>query len=173
MAFYLVFGLRELGALQGIELRTHDAVKALLADPTPAPDVVIVSIDDNDIGALGGQYPTTNSLRSWRAPLRWRRGRRVDLYRDRRSAPARMLWRRRSPRTAHSASRSWERMVRRAFVSRLPCQNRHLRFSDVPVDDDGVARRALLLVSDADGYVCPLQCNSRSGFLSKGACARA
>lgn len=153
VAFYLVFGLRELGALQGIELRTHDAVKALLADPTPAPDVVIVSIDDNDIGALGWPIPDDKLAAIMEAAAAAGAAAvGVDLYRDRPvGAGADAL---EVAFTAHSAfgisklgTDGQESIRPPDYLARTGT----FGFSDVPVDDDGVARRALLLVSDADG----------------------
>lgn len=153
VAFAIVAGAREAGLLQSSELRVYDAVKSFSVVHQPASDVVIVPITDTDISAWG--WPVTDARLATlintiadAGPLAIG----LDIYRDR---PVGDGWD--ELQSAFSKGKA-------VAISKLPgpdstaisppsfvLESKAYGFSDVPIDADGIARRALLLVADEAG----------------------
>ena len=156
VAAWLVIGLavggaNALGWLEKIELLFYDTAIALSSAPVADAPVVLVGATDVDLGAYGWPLPDDRlaaAIESLAAAGAVAVG--VDLYRDRpvggdEQVLAEVLGRRGNV----------------VFVSKLSAGNlaaidapRVIRggsqvgFADIPVDDDGISRRALLFAED-------------------------
>ncbi|MFY2823863.1 CHASE2 domain-containing protein [Ruegeria sp. MALMAid1280] len=141
--------LRQRGVLEPLELVQYDWTTTVAADPEPIADVVLVPVSDRDLGEWGWPVPDSHLsqiIRNLLAAGATTVG--VDIYRD---VPA---------------GEGLEDLLdvlndpRVVVISKLP-DHRGVRieapagartgFSDIPIDPDGVGRRALLLVNTQDG----------------------
>lgn len=144
-----VFGLRATGALQALELSHYDLVTTRLAQSEPVSDVVLLALTDADLSRWGWPVPDAQIAQIIQAALRAGASAvGVDIYRD---IPVG------SERAALLEAVSDPRVV---TISRLPSADSvaidapdgaKTGFSDIPIDPDGVVRRALLLVNTEDG----------------------
>lgn len=144
-----VFGLRATGALQAWELSHYDLVTTRLAEQSRVPDVVLLAITDADLARWGWPVPDGEIARITQAALQaGARAVGVDIYRD---VPVG------SGRAALLKALSDPRVV---TISRLSTGDAigidapdgvKTGFADIPIDPDGVARRALLLVNTKEG----------------------
>ncbi|NVO56902.1 CHASE2 domain-containing protein [Rhodobacteraceae bacterium B1Z28] len=141
--------LRQKGLLEPLELVHYDWTTTITADPEPIEDVVLVTVSDEDLGEWGWPVPDSHLsqiIRNLLAAGATTVG--VDIYRD---VPAGagledLLEVLNDPRVV--------------VISKLP-DHRGVQidapagtrsgFSDIPIDPDGVGRRALLLVNTQDG----------------------
>ncbi len=144
-----LLGLRQKGLLEPLELVHYDWTTAFYPDPEPIEDVVLVAISDEDLGEWGWPVPDSQLSQIIRNLLTagvTTVG--VDVYRDVPSGAGLedLLEVLNDPRVV--------------VISKLP-DHRGVQidvpagartgFSDIPIDPDGVARRALLLVNTQDG----------------------
>ncbi len=146
----VLVGLRGGGLLQGMELKVHDVAKAFQADRTPAPDVVIVPIDEEDIAAWG--WPIADERLASIVRAASGAGAAVlgvDLYRDLPVGSGQSELTTVFAQTGAIAISKLGSAGQQGIPppSYLLASGAH-GFSDVPLDADGVARRALLLVND-------------------------
>ncbi|MFK7744644.1 MAG: CHASE2 domain-containing protein [Roseobacter sp.] len=147
MSGALVWGARTLGWLQSAELWQYDVTTTALAAREPLDDVTLVGLTDKDFNKSGWPIPDAELARLIQAILS--NGARtvgIDIYRE-------------SP-VGDGNEQLMEvlRDPRVVIISRLPDETEagvgapkgvQLGFADVPIDTDGVARRALLLVNRA------------------------
>lgn len=143
-----VLGLRAAGALQSWELWQYDVTSAALATDTPVPDVVLVALTDADLTRWG--WPVSDGRVSALAQAALDAGASavgIDIYRD---APVR------DGREELARVLEDPRVV---VISKLAGaddagiaapEGARTGFADIPIDPDGVARRALLLVNTGD-----------------------
>ncbi|QJF51874.1 CHASE2 domain-containing protein [Roseobacter ponti] len=166
--FAVIAGLRAAGALQRIELVQYDRTVARLADNAPAGDVVIVAIGEEDLARWGWPLPDeklAELLEALKEAGATAIG--VDIYRDNPVAPGSAALTR-----AFDDSRSvWITMLGASGANAIrgPAfaeSTDSTGFADVPVDPDGVVRRALLLTSDGTGV--SLSFAARLAFLATG-----
>lgn len=153
-----VAAARQSALLAAAEFWLHDWMQARLAADGLAPDVAIVALDDAAIAAWGWPLPDAVLARLVDAAVAaGARAVGVDLYRDRPVGEG-------LPDLAAAMARPGVVGVfalPRADAPGIappvaaPAADRH-GFADVPIDDDGRARRALLLVSDAGGVALSL-----------------
>lgn len=152
-----VWAVREAGLLQGAELAAYDVFAAWRADPRPAPaQVALVRIREEEIAKYGHPLPDAILAEALaRIAAAQPRAIGVDLYRV---APA-----------AGAERAGWDALARAAADPRVVFIEKHpeegesgvpapdfatpdqVGFSDLPVDPDGVLRRALLFLWDAQG----------------------
>ena len=144
-----ITGLRATGTLQVWELSHYDLVTSNLARPETVPDVVLLALTDADLAQWGWPVPDGQIARLAEASLK--RGARavgVDIYRD---IPAG------TGREALLDVLADERVVTISRLSTFEAagieapQGVKTGFADIPIDPDGVARRALLLVNTQEG----------------------
>ncbi|WP_295315571.1 adenylate/guanylate cyclase domain-containing protein [Roseobacter sp.] len=166
--FAVIAGLRAAGALQRIELVHYDRTVARLANTEPAGDVVIVAIGEEDLARWGWPLPDeklAELLEALKGAGATAIG--VDIYRDNPVAPGSAALTR-----AFDNSRSvWITMLGASGANAIrgPAfaeSADSTGFADVPVDPDGVVRRALLLTSDGAGV--SLSFAARLAFLAAG-----
>jgi adenylate cyclase len=161
-----VWLLRMTGLLQGAELAAYDAFSAWrAAAPSAPPPIALVRIREEEIAKYGHPLPDAVLARALeRIEAAQARAIGVDLYRV---APV-----------AGASQEGWQALARAAsnprvvFIEKLPEGQEpgvpapefagpdQLGFSDLPVDADGVVRRALLYLWDDAGEAAsalPLQ----------------
>jgi adenylate cyclase len=145
----LLVVLRNKGKLEPFELAHYDWTTSAISQRTQAEDVILVAISDHDLGQWGWPIPDAqlaqiveNLLEAGAAAVG------VDIYRD---VPAG------AGRESLLEALDDPKVV---VISKLPGEDGsgiaappgvRTGFSDIPIDTDGVARRALLLVSDPQG----------------------
>lgn len=149
LAGLFVLGLRYFGALQTLELDQYDVSMARLAEPQVLSDVVLLALTDEDLARWGWPVPDAQIAAITQASLNaGARAVGVDIYRD---VPvgdgrAELLEILADPRVT--------------VISRLETdgvggvaapEGVRSGFADIPIDPDGVARRALLLVNTENG----------------------
>lgn len=146
---FAILGLRGIGTLQSLELTQYDMTTAALAENSVTKDIVFVALTDTDLAQWGWPVPDNQLALLIKAALS--AGARtvgVDIYRD---VPAG------SGRDTLLDVLNDPRVI---VISRLPDEGipeilapagARSGFSDVPIDPDGVARRALLMVNTQDG----------------------
>ena len=152
-----VWALRAAGLLQGAELAAYDAFSAWRAAPPSAPaQVALVRIREEEIAKYGHPLPDAILARALeRIEAAGPRAIGVDLYRV---APA-----------ADAPREGWDALARAAADPRVVLLEKRpegaepgvpapafaapdqIGFSDLPVDADGVVRRALLYLWDDAG----------------------
>lgn len=145
-----IVAVRNGGVFQPLELAHYDLALARAAEDSLAQDVVVVAIGDGDLAEWGWPVPDgflARVVEAVGAAGAATIG--IDLYRDRPSGPgAEQLEAALSDPRVISISKldtGGELMIAPHPATRA--ENRY-GFSDVPLDLDGVARRALLLASD-------------------------
>ncbi|WP_171236857.1 CHASE2 domain-containing protein [Ruegeria sp. HKCCA6837] len=141
--------LRKKGILEPLELLQYDWTTSAFAEDKPIADVYLAAINDKDLGEWGWPVPdlqlaqiVSNLLASGATTVG------VDIYRDvpvgeGRDALLEVL----SDPRVFVISKLQDGET--AGIS-AP-QDSHTGFADIPIDPDGVARRALLLVNSHDG----------------------
>ena len=146
--------LRHRGLLEPLELIHYDWTTNAIANPEPIPDVVLVTVSESDLGKWGWPVPDdqlAEIIKILLAAGATTVG--VDIYRD---VPAG------EGREDLIDVLSDSRVV---VISKLPDQRGvqigtpagvRSGFSDIPIDPDGVGRRALLLVNSLDGILLSL-----------------
>jgi adenylate cyclase len=152
LAFVVVSILRQTGMLQQVEMLHHDWSVAASSIDTPSGDVVLVTLQEEDLVgwgwpiadaklaeillAVGHAEPTAIGL---------------DIYRDKPVAPGALDLKRAFAETGAIAI---SKLDANGSLSILPpaylIDDGRFGFSDIPVDVDvdGVVRRALLMVND-------------------------
>ena len=151
--FLFVFAARETGFLQPAEMLLYDTATALGADRHLASDVVTVPIDEQDLTAWGWPVPD-EKLASIVSALAGAGAVAigVDLYRDRPVPPG-------SDELAAAFAKGPATAIYKLGAGdkssigppEYTLESGNYGFSDTPLDFDGLARRALLLVSDDSG----------------------
>ena len=150
---------REAGWLQEAELAAYDQFafrRALRAELEP-PNVALVRIREEEIARYGHPLPDAVLARALeRIEAAGARAIGLDLYRAARAAgtdPAgwRERWPAPGPIRASSSSRSARSRACPASRRRSSRRPDQVGFSDLPIDPDGVLRRGLLFLWDADG----------------------
>ena len=142
----LIVALQNKGVLEPLELAQYDWTTSAIAENTQTEDVYLVAISDQDLGQWGWPIPDAqlailidNLLEAGAAAIG------VDIYRD---VPA---------GSGHESLLETLDDPKVVVISKLPDESGsgiaappgvRTGFSDIPIDPDGVARRALLLVSD-------------------------
>ncbi|WP_305984524.1 adenylate/guanylate cyclase domain-containing protein [Roseibium sp. MMSF_3544] len=152
-AVFLAFALlRFLGVLQSLELTHYDFALSSLADQDQTPDVVIVAVEEADLGVWG--WPLSDLRLAQLAQAALDANAKVvgiDIYRDRSVQPGsedlnQVL---QDARVITIAKLSQDGGI----LIQAPAQSARagtFGFSDVPLDVDGVARRTLLVVTDGE-----------------------
>jgi adenylate cyclase len=152
-----VWALRAAGLLQGAELAAYDAFSAWrAAPPSGSAQVALVQIREEEIAKYGHPLPDAVLARALeRIEAAQPRAIGVDLYRVAPGADA--------PRDSWRALAQAAADPRVVFIEKLPegpqpgvpapafAAPDQIGFSDLPVDDDGVVRRALLYLWDDAG----------------------
>jgi len=159
LAAAAVLALRAAGAFAGPELWLHDRFVAVRESTRPAhpvrdePEVVLVTIDEDDVRAHGHPLPDATLARALRtlagagaAAIG------VDLYRDEPVPPGTDAL---AALAAAEPRIVFVEKVQDAMADGVPppafASPERVAASDVVVDSDGVVRRALLYVWDAEG----------------------
>ncbi|MEM1164551.1 MAG: CHASE2 domain-containing protein, partial [Pseudomonadota bacterium] len=145
LAGALIWGLRATGWLQQAELWQYDITTAALAGPEPLPDVTLVALTDADLSRSGWPVSDTHLARLAEAALdAGARTVGIDLYRDLPVGEGRdrLLSVLQDPKVVVISRLADAETT--AITAPLEAQS---GFADVPIDPDGVARRALLLVT--------------------------
>lgn len=149
----IVVTTRELGALQVAELRLHDRAVATFARPELAPDVTIISVDDEALETWGWPLPDETLAALINAATE--AGARVvgvDIYRDRPVGRGQDALVAAFETTGAIGIFSLGSNGLPGIAPPVATQALGTNgFSDMLIDDDGVARRALLVVSDDAG----------------------
>ncbi|MGD9295437.1 MAG: CHASE2 domain-containing protein [Roseobacter sp.] len=161
-----VFALRAAGALQAWELSQYDLVTTLLAENSLVPDVVLLALTDADLARWGWPVPDGEIASITTAALKGGAGAvGLDIYRD---VPVG------AGRAALLEILADPRVV---TISRLPSAEAvgieapdglKTGFSDIPIDPDGVARRALLLVNTNEGIALSFPMQLAMTFMGQG-----
>lgn len=144
-----VFGLRAAGGLQAWELSQYDLVTTHLAEQNPVSNVVLLALTDADLARWGWPVPDGQIARITSVALEGRaRAVGVDIYRDMpvgngRAALLEVLA---DPRVVIIS-----RLASAEAVGIVAPDGVKTGFADIPIDPDGVARRALLLVNTEAG----------------------
>lgn len=158
----LIIELRHRGVLEPLERIQYDWTTSALSSPEPAGDVYLVAIADADLVDWGWPVPDdrlsqiTKTLLDAGASVVG-----VDLYRD---FPV-----------GEGRDELMDTLLdpRVVVISKLPDGKGagipappgvRAGFSDIPIDADGVARRALLLVQTQDGIVLSLPMQMAATF---------
>jgi adenylate cyclase len=163
LVFAVLFGLRSLGALEGLELPVYDWQLRLSAgSPAKRAPVVLVTITDRDIAELG-TWPVPDEVLAKALESLSRAGARaigLDIYRDVPVPPG---------REALNATLTKNAQIVGAMLLprgdnpgvRPPAvlAGERAGFTDFVVDDDGRVRRGLLMVDDGKNvfYSMPLR----------------
>jgi adenylate cyclase len=151
--FAAVAALRSAGQLQRLELAHYDGLVARSAASQTAPDVVIVSIEEEDLKVWGwplSDYQLALIIQTLTAADVAAIG--IDIYRDNPVTPGSGAL-----QAAFAAANAvWIAKLDQDGDFSIPppgfaVQTNHVGFSDIPVDFDGVARRALVLVNGKAG----------------------
>ena len=163
LVFAVLFGLRSLGALEGLELPVYDWHLRLHAgSPSKRPPVVLVTITDRDIAELG-TWPVPDEVLAKALETLSRAGARaigLDIYRDVPVPPGRD--------TLNAVLSKNPQIVGAMLLPRgdnpgvrppAVLAGERAGFTDVVVDDDGRVRRGLLMVDDGKNvfYSMPLR----------------
>lgn len=145
----VVMGLRQVGLLEGWELRVYDATTTRLARAEPLPDVALLAVTDDDLARWGWPLPDARLAEITRAALQAGASAvGVDIYRDvpvgdGRAALLKVLQNPKVTVISRLKTDSASRVAAPPGVTE--------GFADIPIDADGVARRALLLVNTENG----------------------
>lgn len=153
VAIAAVGGGRALGLLEPAELRLHDWTRARLAAERLAPDVVVIALGDAEFDRWGWPLPDAVLARLIEAAAQvGARAVGVDLFRDRPVGEGLEALRAAMARPGVVGIFGLPRASDPGIAPPLaaPAIERH-GFADMPIDDDGLARRALLLVTEAEG----------------------
>ncbi len=153
LAFCLVSALRLTGGLERFELIHHDKVTSRVALVEPAPDVVLVTVEEQDLATWGWPLPDAKIAeillaidRSDPAAIG------LDIYRDSSvGIGADALTKAFDETSAIAISKLGPEGGLTVNPPEAVRATGNFGFSDIPIDRDGVVRRALLLVSDRDG----------------------
>ena len=159
--------LHNRGVLEPLELAQYDWATSAVSKKTQAEDVYLVAISDQDLSTWGWPVPDAqlaklieNLLEAGAAAVG------VDIYRDVFAGSGRedLIDVLRDPKVV--------------VISKLPDESGAgiaappgvtTGFADIPIDPDGVARRALLLVSDAQGLSLSLPMQLAAEFSGRPA----
>lgn len=156
--FLSVACARSVGVLQRLELAHYDWMVAKSATSNLARNVVIVAIEEQDIKSWG--WPLSDQKLADILEVLTTAGVSaigVDIYRETSVAPGRSAL-----EQAFSGSNTiWITKLDASGENSIPApafaeKSGRVGFADVPVDSDGVARRALLLVHRESGLALSL-----------------
>src|SRR5439155_6174865 len=175
-----VTGASQIGALAGWETRAVDTF-LFFRDRVPAPEFVIVAIDDDSFEALGARQPLPRDYLAALADFLLRSGARVvafDVVLKSASVPAEdaaliataRRWHDRVPgRIVFAAVATPDRGSKKPVYSMSPPFTSDLpvtfAFSNVPVGADGVIRRAAPVLPDVhSGFLPSLSLAALAGY---------
>lgn len=150
-------GARVNGLLQPLELAHYDLTAAFFASDKPVADVVLIPLTDGELSNWGWPVPDDKLALLVTAALdAGAKAVGIDIYRDMPVGQGRkaLMAALSDPRviTIYSLNSAG------AAGPEAPAEVRK-GFSDIPIDQDGVARRALILVNQPDGiaFSLPMQ----------------
>jgi adenylate cyclase len=148
-----VLGLRALGLLEPVELATYDAALRLRTPAATAdPRIVLVTVTESDIAALGGWPLPDDTLARALEALRAQGPRAIglDIYRDVPVPPASGALER--TLTADPRIVAVRKFAEGAFsgipAPKVLADTEQVGFNDIVVDRGGIVRRALLYLDD-------------------------
>lgn len=149
-----LIALRHKGALERFELLQYDWATSALAQAEPVDDVYLVAITDTDLSDWGWPVPDHQLAQIVETLLdAGATAVGVDIYRDVAAGQGRdaLLAVLADPRVFVIS-----KLPDGASVGIAAPRRAHSGFADIPIDPDGVARRALLLVNTLDGLAVSL-----------------
>jgi CHASE2 domain-containing sensor protein/tRNA A-37 threonylcarbamoyl transferase component Bud32 len=155
----LIIGVRQFGILQELELKYFDQLIQLRPDEAPDPRLLIVTVTQEDIDALG-KWPTTDkTLDQVLENLEKDQPRVIglDIYRDVPVEPGNLELTTHLQANNNIIAVCKDGSSGEQGVGPPPtvAENR-LGFSDIVVDPDGIVRRNLLTMTPEPKSVCPV-----------------
>ncbi|MBF2080479.1 MAG: CHASE2 domain-containing protein [Synechococcales cyanobacterium T60_A2020_003] len=150
----LLLGIRQLGWLQPLELKTYDQMTRLRASAPPDPRLLIVEITEADLQALQRPTPSDETLVQVIDELQQYNPSVIglDLYRDLPQEPGTTELREKLLDADNIVAIT--KIGESAADSIPPPPNMpsdRVGFNDIPIDPDGIVRRSLLMASTDAG----------------------